>query len=93
MLMNLFVISFWSGVMSFLMNRKHLILMLLSLEFMIVSLYLGLMQYLYLMNYEFFFLMIFLTMSVCESAMGLSILVLMMRVNGNDYFETFNILW
>nr|ATN23513.1 NADH dehydrogenase subunit 4L [Monolepta sp. EMHAU-15070824] len=84
---------FLSGIISFTLNRKHLLLMLLSLEFIVISLYLNLYFYLSMSNYEYFFSMIFLTMSVCEGALGLSILTLMTRVHGNDYIMTFSSLW
>nr|AJF48482.1 NADH dehydrogenase subunit 4L [Sweltsa longistyla] len=48
--------------------------------------------YLNLMNCELFFSMAFLTFSVCEGALGLSILVSMIRTHGNDYFQSFSIL-
>nr|YP_009450456.1 NADH dehydrogenase subunit 4L [Stegobium paniceum]ARH10879.1 NADH dehydrogenase subunit 4L [Stegobium paniceum]QCI56378.1 NADH dehydrogenase subunit 4L [Stegobium paniceum]QDH12154.1 NADH dehydrogenase subunit 4L [Stegobium paniceum] len=91
--MLMFSFMYLSGVLYFSFKRKHLLLMLLSLEFMIISLFLGLSLYFYNFSYEEFFLMIFLTFSVCESALGLSILVSLMRVYGNDYFSTFNLLW
>nr|YP_010954754.1 NADH dehydrogenase subunit 4L [Dorcus tityus]WMW30139.1 NADH dehydrogenase subunit 4L [Dorcus tityus] len=81
------------GLLSFCLNRKHLLLMLLSLEFVVVSLFLMLYLYLCLYNWEFFFLMIFLTMSVCEGVLGLSLLVLLMRSYGNNYMISFNLLW
>nr|AND96741.1 NADH deshydrogenase subunit 4L [Onthophagus nitidior] len=83
----------FSGLMSFVMKRKHLLVMLLSLEFIILSLFFNLFMYLSFFCYEYFFSMIFLTMSVCEGALGLGILVLLIRTHGNDYFNTFNILW
>nr|ALO71102.1 NADH deshydrogenase subunit 4L [Pselaphinae sp. 9 EF-2015] len=87
------IFMFLMGLISFCLKRKHLLLMLLSLEFIILSLYFSLMIYLSMFNYEFYFSMIFLTMSVCEGALGLSLLVSMIRTHGNDYFQTFNILW
>nr|YP_009709686.1 NADH dehydrogenase subunit 4L [Dorcus tenuihirsutus]QEX51705.1 NADH dehydrogenase subunit 4L [Dorcus tenuihirsutus] len=81
------------GLLSFCLNRKHLLLMLLSLEFIVVALFLLLYTYLCLYLYEFYFLMIFLTMSVCEGALGLSVLVLLMRTYGNNYMISFNLLW
>nr|APX39756.1 NADH dehydrogenase subunit 4L [Linaeidea aenea] len=87
------ILSFICGLIIFSSKRKHFLLMLLSLEFMIVSLFLNLFIYLSIMNYEYFFSMIFLTMSVCEGALGLSILILMIRTHGNDYIMTFSSLW
>nr|ALF04110.1 NADH dehydrogenase subunit 4L [Styloperla sp. YZD-2015] len=71
---------------------KHLLLTLLSLEFLVLSLFLLLFMFLNNFNYELFFSMIFLTFSVCEGALGLSILVSMVRTHGNDYFQSFSIL-
>nr|APX40300.1 NADH dehydrogenase subunit 4L [Sphaeroderma rubidum] len=91
--MYIYSLLFFMGIFSFIFNRKHLLLMLLSLEFIVLILYMNLFFYLMMMDYEYFFLMIFLTMSVCEGALGLSILILMVRVYGNDYILTFSSLW
>nr|YP_010022702.1 NADH dehydrogenase subunit 4L [Sarcophaga diminuta]QOP39550.1 NADH dehydrogenase subunit 4L [Sarcophaga diminuta] len=85
-------ILFIMGVFTFVSNRKHLLSMLLSLEYIVLSLFLLLFIYLNSLNFEFFFSMMFLTFSVCEGALGLSILVSMIRTHGNDYFQSFNIL-
>nr|YP_010730141.1 NADH dehydrogenase subunit 4L [Protohermes motuoensis]UFZ13056.1 NADH dehydrogenase subunit 4L [Protohermes motuoensis]WEG22774.1 NADH dehydrogenase subunit 4l [Protohermes motuoensis] len=87
-----FTFMFLSGIWVFVSKRKHLLLMLLSLEFIVISLFMGLMVFLKIFNYEYFFSMFFLTFSVCEGALGLSILVSMVRTHGNDYFSSFNIL-
>nr|YP_010563161.1 NADH dehydrogenase subunit 4L [Demonax pseudonotabilis]UYX61167.1 NADH dehydrogenase subunit 4L [Demonax pseudonotabilis] len=84
---------FFSGLFIYSFKRKHLLLMLLSLEFIVVSLYLNIMMFLSNGNFEFFFSMIFLTFSVCEGALGLSMLVSMIRSCGNDYILTFSSLW
>nr|YP_009536290.1 NADH dehydrogenase subunit 4L [Sarcophaga dux]YP_010022858.1 NADH dehydrogenase subunit 4L [Sarcophaga aegyptica]AYN50344.1 NADH dehydrogenase subunit 4L [Sarcophaga dux]QAA79109.1 NADH dehydrogenase subunit 4L [Sarcophaga dux]QBI76190.1 NADH dehydrogenase subunit 4L [Sarcophaga dux]QOP39719.1 NADH dehydrogenase subunit 4L [Sarcophaga aegyptica] len=85
-------ILFIMGVFTFVSNRKHLLSMLLSLEYIVLSLFLLLFIYLNMLNFEFFFSMMFLTFSVCEGALGLSILVSMIRTHGNDYFQSFNVL-
>nr|YP_010443319.1 NADH dehydrogenase subunit 4L [Apogonia cf. basalis]UTE83847.1 NADH dehydrogenase subunit 4L [Apogonia cf. basalis] len=87
------IFMYFSGLVSFCINRKHLLSMLLSLEFIVLSLYLNLHMYLMYFNFEFYFSMIFLIMSICEGVMGLSLLVLLMRTHGNDYFQTFSVLW
>nr|ALO70703.1 NADH deshydrogenase subunit 4L [Medon apicalis] len=87
------MLMYFSGLLSFCLNRKHFLMLLLSLEFIVLSLYLNLFIYLNEFTYEYYFSMIFLTMSVCEGALGLSILVSMIRTHGNDYFNTFNLLW
>nr|AXS66557.1 NADH dehydrogenase subunit 4L [Latridiidae sp. 1 KM-2017] len=87
------MIMFMMGCLSFCINRKHLLMMLLSLEFIVLSLFFMLFLFLFYIKMEYYFSMIFITMSVCEGALGLSILVAMIRTHGNDYFQSFNILW
>nr|UPX88385.1 NADH dehydrogenase subunit 4L [Phytobia cambii] len=80
------------GIITFISNRKHLLSMLLTLEYIVISLFFMLFIYLMYMNYELYFSMMFLTFSVCEGALGLSILVSLIRTHGNDYFQSFNLL-
>nr|YP_002261400.1 NADH dehydrogenase subunit 4L [Troglophilus neglectus]ACG59344.1 NADH dehydrogenase subunit 4L [Troglophilus neglectus] len=86
------MVMFLGGVWVFCSSRKHLLAVLLSLEFIVLSLFLGLILYLNKFSYEMFFSMVFLTFSVCEGALGLSILVSMIRTHGNDFFQSFSIL-
>nr|AML25915.1 NADH dehydrogenase subunit 4L [Staphylinidae sp. BMNH 1274216] len=87
------MIMYFTGLLIFSKKRKHFLLMLLSLEFIVLSLYFNLFIYLNYFNYELYFIMIFLTMSVCEGALGLALLVSMIRTHGSDYFQMFNMLW
>nr|YP_010713114.1 NADH dehydrogenase subunit 4L [Oscinella pusilla]WDA93980.1 NADH dehydrogenase subunit 4L [Oscinella pusilla] len=80
------------GLFMFISNRKHLLSMLLSLEFIVLMLFFLLFIYLHMMNYESYFSMMFLTFSVCEGALGLSILVSLIRTHGNDNFQSFSVL-
>nr|QNE85799.1 NADH dehydrogenase subunit 4L [Tipula flavolineata] len=86
------IFLFLSGAMVFVFNCKHLLVMLLSLEFMVLSVFMLMVIYLSLYNYEMFFSMLYLTFCVCEGALGVSILVFMIRTHGNDYFNSFNVL-
>nr|WDA94006.1 NADH dehydrogenase subunit 4L [Apotropina sp.] len=80
------------GLFMFISSRKHLLSMLLSLEFIVLILFFLLFIYLNLLGYENYFSMMFLTFSVCEGALGLSILVSLIRTHGNDNFMSFSIL-
>nr|YP_010547227.1 NADH dehydrogenase subunit 4L [Odontocimbex svenhedini]UYK52166.1 NADH dehydrogenase subunit 4L [Odontocimbex svenhedini] len=91
-LFELTYLIFFIGLLSFSMNRFHLLMVLLSLEFIVMSLFFLIIIYLNLNEMEMFFSMIFLTFSVCEGVLGLSILILMIRLNGNDYFQVLNLL-
>nr|YP_009742243.1 NADH dehydrogenase subunit 4L [Zemeros flegyas]QID90325.1 NADH dehydrogenase subunit 4L [Zemeros flegyas] len=83
---------FMVGNMIFVSKRKHLLIVLMSLEFIVLSIFFLLMMYLSMIDYNLYMLMIFLVLSVCEGALGLSILVSMIRTHGNDYFQSFNLI-
>nr|URX54457.1 NADH dehydrogenase subunit 4L [Procryptotermes speiseri] len=93
MLMRLyFSFLFFCGIWGFSSNRKHLLATLLSLEFMVLVLFVVVYFYLCSFNYELYFVMFFLVFSVCEGSLGLSILVSMIRGFGNDYFQSYSVL-
>jgi NADH-ubiquinone oxidoreductase chain 4L len=80
------------GLVMYSIKRKHLLLILLSLEFIVLSLYMTIFFYLSLYDFEYFFRLIFLTFRVCEGVLGLSLIVLLIRTHGNDYFQVLRVL-
>lgn len=89
---SLFSLLVFMGATVFVSKRKHLLSTLLSLEFIALSLYTILVFYLSELCFEHYFLIGFLTLAVCEGALGLGILVSITRTHGNDYFQSFTIL-
>lgn len=91
---NLYIpyILFFLGILVFISNQKHLLSILLRLEFIILRLFTSIIFFFNLFIYESYFSIIFLVFRVCEGALGLSILVSLVRTHGNDYFQSFNIL-
>nr|YP_003934423.1 NADH dehydrogenase subunit 4L [Hipparchia autonoe]ACV92155.1 NADH dehydrogenase subunit 4L [Hipparchia autonoe]QIP53762.1 NADH dehydrogenase subunit 4L [Hipparchia autonoe]UXD78904.1 NADH dehydrogenase subunit 4L [Hipparchia autonoe] len=85
-------IMFLFGNMIFVSKHKHLLIVLMSLEFIVLSIFFSMMMYLSLIENNMYMLMVFLVFSVCEGALGLSILVSMIRTHGNDYFQSFNLI-
>nr|YP_006503918.1 NADH dehydrogenase subunit 4L [Microhodotermes viator]AFM92418.1 NADH dehydrogenase subunit 4L [Microhodotermes viator] len=92
MMLFYFSLCFFCGIWVFCSDRKHLLIVLLGLEFMALVLFLFIYYYLCGYNYEFYFVIIFLVFSVCEGSLGLSILVSMIRSCGNDYYQSFSML-
>nr|ASY98258.1 NADH dehydrogenase subunit 4L [Pseudogalepsus sp. JZ-2017] len=88
----LFYFMFFCGLWVFSTKRKHLLMTLLSLEFIVLILFIILYYYVVLMEGELYITMFFLSFAVCEGALGLSILVSMIRTHGNDYFNSYSIL-
>nr|YP_010233729.1 NADH dehydrogenase subunit 4L [Papilio thoas]QSZ78085.1 NADH dehydrogenase subunit 4L [Papilio thoas] len=95
MMLNMWFIvmmMFIFGNMIFISKHKHLLIILLSLEFIVLSIFFFLIIIFNFLEYNMYMLMIFLLFSVCEGALGLSILVSMIRTHGNDYFQSFSML-
>nr|YP_009709562.1 NADH dehydrogenase subunit 4L [Sinna extrema]QEX51410.1 NADH dehydrogenase subunit 4L [Sinna extrema] len=80
------------GNLIFISKHKHLLIVLLSLEFIVLSIFFFMLIFLSYIDYELYMLMEFLVFSVWEGALGLSILVSMIQTHGNDYFQSFNVL-
>nr|AKM22519.1 NADH dehydrogenase subunit 4L [Plodia interpunctella] len=95
MLMNMMMvilIMYLIGNLIFSSKQKHLLIVLLSLEFIVLSMFFLILLYVSYYESNMYMLMVFLVFSVCEGALGLSILVSMIRTHGNDYFQSFNLL-
>nr|AVE15521.1 NADH dehydrogenase subunit 4L [Stenotoxodera porioni] len=88
----MFYLMFFCGLWVFCSKRKHLLMTLLSLEFIVLVLFIVLYYYVLVMSGELYITMVFLSFAVCEGALGLSILVSMIRSHGNDYFNSFSLL-
>nr|UBA16568.1 NADH dehydrogenase subunit 4L [Papilio epycides] len=86
------MLMFIFGNMIFISKHKHLLVVLLSLEFIVLSIFFLMVIFFNYIEYDMYMLMIFLLFSVCEGALGLSILVSMIRTHGNDYFQSFSLL-
>nr|ATC73042.1 NADH dehydrogenase subunit 4L [Graphocephala sp. EMHAU-2015-Zz052315] len=88
-----FCYMFMLSIFSLIFIRKHLLLCLLSLEFMVLSLLFLILLYCLMFYYSNFYLYIFMmTFYVCEGVLGLSVLVGMIRFHGNDYMNSL-VLW
>jgi len=88
-----FIMIYFSSILVFASKCKHLLVILLSLEASVVALFIGIFFILISINYEYFLSIIYLTIRVCEGALSLSLLVLIVRVHRNDFILTFNSLW
>nr|UPL65477.1 NADH dehydrogenase subunit 4L [Cryptorhamphus sp.] len=90
--MMMIIFMFLSGVFVFCSVRKHLLTTLFSLEFLVVTLFLMFFLFLLCFGFELYYSLIFLVFSVCEGALGLGVLVNMIRSHGNDLLLSLTIL-
>ncbi|YP_002808479.1 NADH dehydrogenase subunit 4L (mitochondrion) [Palaemon carinicauda] len=86
------LVSLCCGALAFVMKRKHLLNLLLSLEFIMVSIFWFMLSVVGFLGGDSFFLMFFLTLAACEGALGLALLVSIVRSHGSDNFNSFSIL-
>lgn len=86
------IIPIVCGIITFCSSRNHLLLTLLSLEFIVLSVFYVIVILIIFYGYELYYSLIFLVFSVCEGALGLSILVKIVRNQGNDYLLSISIL-
>lgn len=77
------------GVFLFGVWRKHLLISLLRLEYIVLGVYL-ILHYSFL-NYRLSIGIGYLTFTACEGALGLTILIMMSRTHGGDYFKSFHL--
>nr|ACJ69426.1 NADH dehydrogenase subunit 4L [Diplonychus rusticus]UCU57421.1 NADH dehydrogenase subunit 4L [Appasus japonicus] len=86
------IFMFFSGLLVFCSSRKHLLLTLISLEFLTLTLFLGFFYFLSGFGYEVYFCLVFLTFAVCEGALGLGVLVSLIRCHGNDNLNSISVI-
>nr|WRY72418.1 NADH dehydrogenase subunit 4L [Eurhadina rubra] len=87
-----FMYMFFMGLFSLILIRKHILLCLISLEFVVLSLLMLIMLFCMMSSYSFYLYLIMMTFYVCEGVLGLSILVYMIRCHGNDFLMSM-FLW
>lgn len=80
------------GLWGFTSKSKHLLNTLLRLEFIILGIFFVLSVGLASTGGEVYFVLFFLAIVACEGALGLSLLVSIVRTHGNDFYNRFNIL-
>nr|AAZ08211.1 NADH dehydrogenase subunit 4L [Daktulosphaira vitifoliae] len=94
--MNLFyyvgLMMVFFGMMFYIFNFNHLLMMLLGLEYMLLILSFLFMLNLMMYLKQYFLLVIFFVFCISESVLGLTILILMVRMYGNDYLKSLMIL-
>nr|YP_010882137.1 NADH dehydrogenase subunit 4L [Lopaphus albopunctatus]WID87051.1 NADH dehydrogenase subunit 4L [Lopaphus albopunctatus] len=86
------LIMFICGLLVFSFNYDHFLITLLSLEYIVLSLFWLIFIYMIFNFFDLFFMMLMLTFWVCEATLGLSLLVSLIRGFGNDFFSSFNLL-
>nr|UJG45419.1 NADH dehydrogenase subunit 4L [Agrypnia pagetana] len=91
-LMNFIMINYLMGNFLYSLNRKHLLIILLSLEFIMLNMFFMVYLYTVSVGNSMYFMVLFMVLTVCEGVLGISILMNMIRIFGNDYMRIFSVL-
>nr|QLY90132.1 NADH dehydrogenase subunit 4L [Trichostegia minor] len=91
-LMNFIMVNYLIGNFMYSLNRKHLLIILLSLEFIMLNLFFLIYLYTMMLGNSVYFMILFMVLTVCEGVLGISILMYMIRIFGNDYLRIFSVL-
>lgn len=88
----LFIVLIFITVLTFFLNNKHLLSLLLRLEALMISLFCLAVISISPMNVEYYYSLIILTFAACEAAVGLSILVNIISSHGSSYVSSINLM-
>ena len=80
------------GLVRFVRSRKHLLNTLIRLEYIILRVFWLLGSCLPRRGGDGYFVLYFLTLAACEGALGLSVLVRLVRTHGSDNLNRLNSL-
>ena len=80
------------GLFSYCVIRRHVLISLISLEFIRIILFLILVDCYCLMVLDSFVFLFYLVFSACEGAFGLGVIIYMVRGYGNDLFRRMRLM-
>nr|YP_009128304.1 NADH dehydrogenase subunit 4L [Darthula hardwickii]AJP09356.1 NADH dehydrogenase subunit 4L [Darthula hardwickii] len=87
-MINLILLMVMFGFFNFIFIRKHMLMCLISLEFIIVYLLMFIYMNFMIYSSSMYIYLFMICMYVCEGSFGLSLIVLMIRCYSNDYLNS-----
>lgn len=79
---------FYFGVVLFFVSKKHVLLTLLTLEFLSLTILMMLINFFTTYMYDSRVIIYLIIILVCEAVIGLVLLTLFVRTHGNDYSKS-----
>nr|AAP14657.1 NADH dehydrogenase subunit 4L [Pachypsylla venusta] len=80
------------GMKMFFMHKKHLLMLLLTLEFISLIVLIMLINFFSMYVLDFSLVVYFLIIIVCEAVLGLLLMTMIVRVHGSDYVKSLVLL-
>nr|YP_004221805.1 NADH dehydrogenase subunit 4L [Pristomyrmex punctatus]BAJ53356.1 NADH dehydrogenase subunit 4L [Pristomyrmex punctatus]BAJ53369.1 NADH dehydrogenase subunit 4L [Pristomyrmex punctatus] len=88
--MMIYFYIFWVIMMVLVYLYKYMLILLILMELMVLNISLVIFLTMSILKLEFF-MIYYLVFSVCESVLGLGLLVMIVRYHGSDLYYTMNI--
>nr|YP_009500749.1 NADH dehydrogenase subunit 4L [Paracarsidara gigantea]AWU49008.1 NADH dehydrogenase subunit 4L [Paracarsidara gigantea] len=82
------MIMIYFGLKMILINSKHLLMILLTFEYMSLIIFLMLINLFMIYCYDISIMVYFMIVVVCESVLGLVLMTLVVRTHGSDYIKS-----
>nr|YP_002971003.1 NADH dehydrogenase subunit 4L [Doryteuthis opalescens]ACS12939.1 NADH dehydrogenase subunit 4L [Doryteuthis opalescens]AJQ21370.1 NADH dehydrogenase subunit 4L [Doryteuthis opalescens] len=89
LLLSMFI--YMSGVFVLLFQWKHILNILLSFEIMMLGIIFSFLLTWGVYSGDYSIMMVVVVFGVCEASLGLSLLVSLIRVHGNDYVSSLSL--
>nr|YP_009170512.1 NADH dehydrogenase subunit 4L [Loliolus beka]YP_009254152.1 NADH dehydrogenase subunit 4L [Loliolus japonica]ALE33716.1 NADH dehydrogenase subunit 4L [Loliolus beka]ANC62840.1 NADH dehydrogenase subunit 4L [Loliolus japonica] len=89
LLLSMFI--YMSGFFVLLFQWKHILNILLSFEVMMLGIIFSFLLTWGLYSSDYSIMMVIVVFGVCEASLGLSLLVSLIRVHGNDYVSSLSL--
>nr|NP_062843.1 NADH dehydrogenase subunit 4L [Heterololigo bleekeri]BAA92806.1 NADH dehydrogenase subunit 4L [Heterololigo bleekeri]BAB03655.1 NADH dehydrogenease subunit 4L [Heterololigo bleekeri] len=89
LLLGMFI--YMSGVFVLMFQWKHILNILLSFEIMMLGIIFSFLLTWGLYSGDYSIMMVIVVFGVCEASLGLSLLVSLIRVHGNDYVSSLSL--
>nr|YP_001718394.1 NADH dehydrogenase subunit 4L [Loxocorone allax]BAG12579.1 NADH dehydrogenase subunit 4L [Loxocorone allax] len=83
---------FFFSVVTFIINGKHLLSLLLALEAIMMGLFCFSVVIISFLELELFYCLVILTFSACEASIGLSVLVNMINSHGSSSLSSLSLI-
>nr|YP_009256121.1 NADH dehydrogenase subunit 4L [Rediviva intermixta]AKS40064.1 NADH dehydrogenase subunit 4L [Rediviva intermixta] len=93
MINNFYMLLFYLILLMIFKFSNYFLMILISMEFMVLSILMMLMQYMVLDINNDWMILYYLVFSVCESVMGLVLLINMIYLNNNQSLMMKNLKW
>nr|UAT98522.1 NADH dehydrogenase subunit 4L [Dichoptera sp. WW-2021a] len=90
-MINMITLGLFTSFFSFFFIRSHFLMCLLVMEFFLLYIFFLLFFFFSYYFFDYYFVVIYLVFGVCDSVLGLSLLVFLIRSSSGDYLDSLSL--